>query len=185
MLAFLFVCFRRAAYLLRGYMYSRIIRSGGGSVGRRLRVEAGLILRQAPHAGYVLGDDIFIGQGSCFDVDPGAELEIGDGVTFAKNVFVSAVAKVSIGHYTLIGENCSIRDANHGIIGGVARICEQPMIGRGVGIGPDVWIGCGVAVLAGSSIGEGCVIGANAVVRGEVAPRSVAVGIPARIVRRR
>ncbi|GMG80934.1 CatB-related O-acetyltransferase [Paralimibaculum aggregatum] len=52
-------------------------------------------------------------------------------------------------------------------------------------LGHDVWLGHGATVLAGSRIGSGAVIGAGAVVAGEIPPYAVAVGNPARVVRRR
>lgn len=52
-------------------------------------------------------------------------------------------------------------------------------------VGHDVWFGNGATVLAGSHIGSGAVIEAGAVVAGEIPPYSVAVGNPARVVRRR
>jgi acetyltransferase-like isoleucine patch superfamily enzyme len=52
-----------------------------------------------------------------------------------------------------------------------------------VTIGSDAWLGAKVTVLRGATIGDGAVVGANAVVRGLVPARSVAVGIPARVVR--
>jgi serine O-acetyltransferase len=51
-------------------------------------------------------------------------------------------------------------------------------------VGDDVYIGAGAKILGPISIGHGAVIGANAVVLEDVPPRSVAVGVPARIVRR-
>ncbi len=54
-----------------------------------------------------------------------------------------------------------------------------------ISIGDDVWIGAGVMVLGGSSISDGCVIGAGSVVRGQLPPRVVAAGVPARIIRSR
>lgn len=185
LLSQLFVRLHRAAYFVRGSFLSVLIRAGGGHVGRRLRVEGGVILRQAPHAGYRLGDDIFVGQCSCFDIDAGARFEMGSEVTLAKNVFISATASVCIGDYVQVGENTSIRDADHGMVADAGPICEQAMIGRPVDIGSDVWIGRGVAVLAGSTIGEGSVVGANSVVRGRLGARSIAVGAPAVAIRQR
>ena len=49
----------------------------------------------------------------------------------------------------------------------------------------DVWLGARVTILPGARIGHGCVIGAGAVVSGEVPPMSVAVGNPARVVKKR
>jgi len=52
-------------------------------------------------------------------------------------------------------------------------------------IDDDVWLGAGVIVLNGVTIGRGAVIGAGAVVTKDVPPYSVAVGVPAVVVRRR
>ena len=55
---------------------------------------------------------------------------------------------------------------------------------RRVGQG-DVWLGAGAIVLDGVSIEKGSVIGAGAVVSKDIPPYSVAVGVPARVVRNR
>ena len=52
-------------------------------------------------------------------------------------------------------------------------------------IGSDVFIGAGAKIIGAISVGEGCRIGANAVVIHDVPAHCTAVGIPARIVRRR
>jgi maltose O-acetyltransferase len=54
-----------------------------------------------------------------------------------------------------------------------------------VTIHDDVWIGARAILLAGVTIGKGAVIGAGAVVPADVPAFGVAVGNPARIVRRR
>jgi maltose O-acetyltransferase len=54
---------------------------------------------------------------------------------------------------------------------------------RPVRVGAGSWLGIGVAVLPGVTIGEGCVVGANAVVTSDLPDYSIAVGVPARILR--
>jgi phosphonate metabolism protein (transferase hexapeptide repeat family) len=54
-----------------------------------------------------------------------------------------------------------------------------------VTIGHDVWIGHGVVILPGRSIGTGAVVGAGAIVTKDVAPYTIVVGNPARVVRPR
>lgn len=54
-----------------------------------------------------------------------------------------------------------------------------------VEIGNDVWIGTGVYIKAGIKIGNGAVIGAHAVVTKDVAPYSVVVGSPAKVIKKR
>ncbi|MEB8387036.1 CatB-related O-acetyltransferase [Rhodobacteraceae bacterium KMM 6894] len=60
-----------------------------------------------------------------------------------------------------------------------------PERGPDTEVGHDVWIGQGARILPGAQIGSGVIIGAGAVVGGTVAPYSVVVGNPARVVRRR
>lgn len=50
-------------------------------------------------------------------------------------------------------------------------------------IGDDCWIGAGVIILAGVTIGTGCTIGAGSVVKANIPPFSIAVGVPARVIR--
>lgn len=52
-------------------------------------------------------------------------------------------------------------------------------------IGNDVWIGANVSILQGITIGDGAIIGANSLVTKDIPPYSIAVGCPAKIIRKR
>ena len=52
-------------------------------------------------------------------------------------------------------------------------------------IGHDTWIGHAAIVRPGVRIGHGAVVGAGAIVTGDVAPYTIVAGSPARMVRRR
>lgn len=52
-----------------------------------------------------------------------------------------------------------------------------------IDIGPHVWLGYGTYVLKGVRIGADCIVGACAVVADDLPPNSLAVGMPARVVR--
>jgi len=64
-------------------------------------------------------------------------------------------------------------------------IKDQGIVKSPVRIGPDVWLGAKVTVLRGVTVGRGCVVAANAVVNRDLPAFSVAVGVPARVVRDR
>jgi acetyltransferase-like isoleucine patch superfamily enzyme len=66
---------------------------------------------------------------------------------------------------------------NHARIRGFAPTGKGPIT-----IEPDAWIGAGAVILPGVRIGRGAVVGANAVVTGNVAALNVVVGQPARTV---
>ena len=52
-------------------------------------------------------------------------------------------------------------------------------------IGNDVWIGQNAVILPGVHVGEGAIIGANSVVGSDVAPYTIVIGNPAKVLRKR
>ena len=64
-------------------------------------------------------------------------------------------------------------------------IKDQGIVKGPVRIGPDTWIATKVTVLRNTTIGRGCVLGAHAVVKGDIPDYSIAVGAPAKVVKNR
>ena len=62
---------------------------------------------------------------------------------------------------------------------------SMPGPGPDTVVGHDVWLGRGAVVLPGARLGDGVIVGAGAVVAGEVPPYSVIAGNPARVLRAR
>ena len=112
-------------------------------------------------------------------VSVGAKVIIGGGTT------VNAYLDVSIGDGALIADDVHITDFDHRTDRLDVPIRDQGVVSSPVRIGPDVWLGRGVTVLRGVDIGRGSVIGAHAVVTSDIPPYSIAVGVPARVVRSR
>jgi maltose O-acetyltransferase len=129
-----------------------------------------------------IGDD-------CFYLDlidwlNGDRIELGEGVGFNYGCYINGYGGLRIGDRTIVGPYVMIHTANHETAPGRA-IVEQGWVGRSVEIGADCWIGMGVCILPGAHLGDGCGVGAGSVVTGEVEPDSIAVGNPARTIRRR
>lgn len=56
---------------------------------------------------------------------------------------------------------------------------------RPITLGEDCWIGMNAVIMPGVTIGRGCVVGSNAVVTCDLPPYTVAVGVPARVIKQR
>ena len=120
-----------------------------------------------------------VGQGS-----DGAELKIGQNCVFGYNNHITAIKHVVIGNHVLTANNVYISDNVHMYEDITRPIMNQPIVMKGrVEIGDGCWLGENVAVI-GASIGKNCVIGANAVVTSDIPDYCVAVGVPARVIRR-
>ena len=107
-----------------------------------------------------------------------AYLHIGDRVTINQGTAVVAHHGIEIGDDTLIGEFSAIYDTNYHAVD-----IDHPTKYAPVRIGSNVWIGRNVTVLPGSRIGDHTVVGVGSVVSGELPPRVLAVGNPARPVK--
>jgi acetyltransferase-like isoleucine patch superfamily enzyme len=113
------------------------------------------------------------------------KLILRDRVCIGMGATISAVRRIELGENVFTARNVYISDHGHEF-----RNADVPIADQGIGgvaevsIGADTWIGQNAVILPGSRIGRHCVIGANAVVRGHVPDFSVAVGSPAKVVRR-
>ena len=113
------------------------------------------------------------------------KVEIGDHVSLNPYCVIYGDGGVTIGNEVRIATHTVIVAQNHNIDDLSQPIRMQGNRARGIRIGNDVWIGANVTVLDGADIGDGCVIGAGSVVRGTIPPFSIAVGTPARVIRKR
>ena len=111
-------------------------------------------------------------------------IEIGDGCSFGYNNHIASIKSVKIGNNVLTANNVYISDNIHEYKDISKPIIHQKIRFKGlVEIGPGSWIGENVSII-GASIGKNSVIGANSVVTQDIPDYSVAVGVPAQIVKR-
>ena len=89
---------------------------------------------------------------------------------------------MTIGDNVTIGPNVHFITTNHST--DVTQRLNGVMYACPITIGSACWIGARATILPGVTIGYGCTIGAAAVVSGHIPEYSVAVGVPARVVRR-
>lgn len=131
-----------------------------------------------------IGRWVHIGDGCSIRCHEGS-LRIGDKAVFGKDSTVNCYLDVEIGAATLVADWVYVCDFDHVTTDIHRPIKDQGIVKTPVRIGPDCWLGTRVTVLRGSRVGRGAVVGAHAVVRGDVPAYAVAVGAPARVVRDR
>ena len=82
----------------------------------------------------------------------------------------------------MLGPSVTIATAGHPILPALRRLGYQ--YNAPVHIGKNCWLGAGVIVLPGITIGDDTVVGAGSVVTKDIPSFSVAVGNPARVIKR-
>lgn len=113
-----------------------------------------------------------------------AELIIGDGCAIGHFNEIYSTKSIIIEDKVLTADRVYISDNLHGYENTEVAVIDQPIKQvNPVRIGEGSWLGAGVCVI-GASIGKHCVIGANAVVTKDIPDFCVAVGIPAKIIKR-
>jgi acetyltransferase-like isoleucine patch superfamily enzyme len=137
------------------------LRIGAGSWimnGCRLHV---FNFRDMPQSGITLGRRTFVGEGSVMRGQGG--IRVGDNVLFGPRTQLLAV--------------------NHVFADTTQPIMDQGITAQGIVIEDNCWIGAGAIVLDGVTVGRGTCVGAGAVVTQSLPPHSLAVGVPARVIR--
>jgi acetyltransferase-like isoleucine patch superfamily enzyme len=114
--------------------------------------------------------------GARVSIGKNATLEITDGY-INHNVFLVCREKITIGRGATISNNVVIRDNDAHEITGKKYVSKKP-----IEIGDHVWIGTNVTILKGVKIGNGTVIAANSLVNKDIPEKSLAGGIPVKII---
>jgi acetyltransferase-like isoleucine patch superfamily enzyme len=112
---------------------------------------------------------------------PKGVLEIGDGTYINYGCSIAATQSICIGPECNIGTYVIIMDNDFHRLEPERRKetpASDPII-----LEDNVWLGARVIVLPGVRIGCGSVIGAGSVVTQNIPPRSLAAGVPARVIR--
>jgi acetyltransferase-like isoleucine patch superfamily enzyme len=116
------------------------------------------------------------------DTDP--ILEIGDNCAIGDYCHIASVRKVKFENDVLLANNVYISDNLHEYENINIPIINQPVkFKKEVTIGAGSWIGENVCII-GASVGRNSVIGCNAVVTNDIDDYCIAVGSPARVIKR-
>ena len=143
--------------------------SYGVTLGRRVSLGAFSQLRPSSQYGGLVGEGCSIGNGS----------------TFGPYTYIGCAGFIEIDSSCMFGPRVSLIAENHVIPDKGLLLKDAGVTRLGIRIGNDCWVGANTVILDGVCIGNGSIIGAGAVVRGRIPPNSIAVGVPARVVKGR
>ena len=187
---------------LRAKLYPLIL----GRVGRNVAFGANIVIRH-PHKiqigdnvvvddnccldakgttnrGIVVGDGVFLGRNTILSCKNG-NITLGEDANIGFNVEIFSAADVRVGARTLVAAYTYLVGGDHLFDRVDVPVLQQGRTARGIDVGDNVWLGAHVVVADGSRIGRDAVIGAGAVVIGDIPEFHVAAGVPARIIRDR
>jgi acetyltransferase-like isoleucine patch superfamily enzyme len=136
-----------------------------------------------------IGDRVYVGARSWIQTLPDCTeaigITIGNGTSIGSSSVISAAYSIIIEDNVLMAPNVCIVDHIHKYVDVQIPIKVQSIDKIApVFIGRNTWIGQNVVILPGVSIGKNCVIGANSVVNRSIPDHSVAVGAPARVIKK-
>ena len=121
----------------------------------------------------ILGKNVITRGRVTFSVKSGV-LRIGKDISFNCGDIVACMQDISIGDDCAFGPNVVIYDHDHQFSGKGFAVKEfncSPVV-----IEDHVWVGANAVILRGTHIGRGCVIGAGAVVKGDIPAHSLVKG---------
>ncbi|MDK9684921.1 acyltransferase [Pseudoalteromonas shioyasakiensis] len=127
------------------------------------------------------GDNVYIGRWVTIkNIDM---LSLSDNVSVHEYCYIDAQGGIDIGREVSIAHNCSLISFEHTFEAQDTPIKYQPLKNKQIIIKNNVWLGCGIRVLAGTVIGEKAVIAANSVTKGELEGGYIYAGLPAKAVK--
>ncbi|AKG20770.1 acyltransferase [Calothrix sp. 336/3] len=156
-------------------------------LGNYVRVHRGTHINATGHQDNLIdfADGVQLQQGVNIKALNNTRIFIDEDTYLGSYVCLAGPGNITIGKYCLIAANSGIFANNHIFTDPTKTIDSQGVTRAGIVIEDDCWLGHGVTVLDGVTIGKGSVIGAGSVVTKNIPPYSVAVGVPARVIRSR
>ena len=172
-------------------MLKAVVKSFIGKVhAKRFQVQAGKNVYIGKHCALKGKSNIVLDDG--VTVRPyaqiwsgGGTVRIGRGSEIGERCRISIANSLEIGEKVLLSPNVYITDCDHEYRNIDVPVIEQGIVQKGqvVSIGDGSYIGINTVIVGNVKIGKHCVIGANSVVTKDVPDYSVAVGIPARVIK--
>lgn len=167
------------------YLFYLVLKIRGAKGGRGLFVHRGVTISDWL-CNLTLGKRVVLHKGVRILMSRNSSLVLKDKswISYYTIIIASTGSKIVVGENTMIGGNCMIVSADHDYRDKLSLRDSGHIVGDII-IGDNCWIGANCIITKGVSIGDGSIIGAGSVVKTDIPPMSVAVGVPAKVMRKR
>jgi acetyltransferase-like isoleucine patch superfamily enzyme len=174
--------FTKIKHKLNSILYRLILKNLGSksvvcypfSVDNAKNMEIGVNVYIKPNAWFI----------SILSAANSVSLKIGNNTYIGRNAHFVSMKNIQIGNDVLIADNVYLSDNIHQYNDIKMPIKNQPLLFKGsVFIGDQSWLGENVSVI-GCSVGKHSVVGANSVVTNDIPDYCIAVGSPAKVIKK-
>jgi acetyltransferase-like isoleucine patch superfamily enzyme len=156
------------------------------SIGDNVVIDDNCLLdaKGKDNRGIIIGDRVFIGRNTILSCKNG-DIFLDDNVNIGFNCEIVSANEVKVGKNVLVAAYTYLICGDHDFDRVDIPISEQGRSARGIYVEDNVWLGAGVKILDGVTIGRDSIIGTASVATTDVPEFSIAVGIPAKVIKRR
>lgn len=172
-------------FKLRHLFWRTIIRSSGGDIGKNAEIYESVRIASGNPGSIFIGDNVRMLRNVTIStykqgkIDIGNNVHVGEGTIVASNAEIKIMDDVTIGPQTVIADLDHVHKETGIPINRQGFFCEKILIEE------DCWIATHCTILKGVTVGRGSVIGAGSVVIHDIPSYSIAVGVPARVIKAR
>ena len=132
----------------------------------------------------MIGNGVFVGRNTILSCKNG-DIVIEDNANIGFNCEIFSASRVRLGRNALVAAYTYLVGGDHLHDRVDIPVFQQGRTSSGIDVGDNVWLGAHVVVADGSRIGRDTIIGAGAVVIGEIPEFQIAAGAPAKVIRDR
>ena len=156
------------------------------SVGNKVIIDENVLLdaKGIDNEGITIGNGVYLGRNSILSCKNG-DIILKDSVNIGFNCEIVSLKRVEVGENTLFAAYTYVVGGGHIPLELDTPLKDQPTHGIGIKIGKNAWLGAKSIVMDGCDVGEGSIVGAGAIVTENIPDFVVAVGIPAKVIRKR